>query len=77
MVVKTKCKREQSKGQQAWLLSQWWLQGQGHEALGLASGMLFTWPVKKYLQVEPSHTAGGKVSWYGHYGKQYGASSKN
>jgi hypothetical protein len=25
---------------------------------------------------EPSYTAGGKVSWYHHYGKQYGSSLK-
>ena len=25
---------------------------------------------------EPSHTVGGNVSWYSHYGKQYGASLK-
>jgi hypothetical protein len=26
---------------------------------------------------EPSYTAGGNVSQYNHYGKQYGGSSKN
>ena len=26
---------------------------------------------------EPSYTADGNVSWYSHYGKQYGGSSKN
>ena len=26
---------------------------------------------------EPSLTAGGKVDWYSHYGKQYGNPSKN
>ena len=26
---------------------------------------------------EPSFTVGGNVNWYSHYGKQYGASSKN
>ena len=25
---------------------------------------------------EPSHTVGGNVSWYSHYGEQYGASLK-
>ena len=26
---------------------------------------------------EPSYTVGGNVSWYNHYGKQYGSSSRN
>ena len=26
---------------------------------------------------EPSYTVGGNVSWYSHYGKQYGGSSRN
>ena len=26
---------------------------------------------------EPSHTVGGNVNWYNHYGKQYGGSSEN
>ena len=26
---------------------------------------------------EPSYTVGGNVSWYSHYGKQYGSSSEN
>ena len=26
---------------------------------------------------EPSYTAGENVNWSGHYGKQYGGSSKN
>ena len=26
---------------------------------------------------EPSYIIGGNVSWYSHYGKQYGGSSKN
>ena len=26
---------------------------------------------------EPSHTVGGNVNWYSHYGKQYGGSSEN
>jgi len=26
---------------------------------------------------EPSHTVGGNVNWYSHYGEQYEGSSKN
>ena len=26
---------------------------------------------------DPSYTVGGNVSWYSHYGKQYGVSSEN
>ena len=26
---------------------------------------------------EPSYTLGGNVSWYNHYGKQYGSTSEN
>ena len=26
---------------------------------------------------EPSHTVGGNVSWYNHYGEHYGGSSTN
>ena len=30
-----------------------------------------------YREKEPLFTTGGNVNWYGHYGKQYGGSSKN
>jgi len=26
---------------------------------------------------EPSYTVGGNVNWYGHYGEQFGGSSKS
>jgi len=26
---------------------------------------------------EPSHTVGGNINWYGHYGEQYGGSLEN
>ena len=45
------------------------------------------WPSLKSLQItnvregvekrEHSYTVGGNVNWCSHYGKQYGASSKN
>ena len=45
------------------------------------------WPSFKSLQItnagegvekrKPSYTAVGNVSWYSHYGKQHGGSSKN
>ena len=49
---------------------------------------LVKWPsLKKNLQTinagkgmqrrEPSHTVGGNVNWYSHYGEQYGGSLKN
>ena len=44
------------------------------------------WPSSKSLQIisaregvekkESSHTVGGKVNWYSHYGEQYGVSLK-
>ena len=42
---------------------------------------LFSWvkgeKLKKKNAVLPSYTVGGNVSWYSHYGKQYGGSSEN
>ena len=45
------------------------------------------WPSVQSLQItnagqgvekrEPSDTVGGNVSWYSHYGKQYGGSTEN
>ena len=45
------------------------------------------WPSLACLQItnaregveekEPSYTVGGNLSWYNHYGRQYGGSSEN